>query len=422
LRVLINELLASGPRMGIGHYTAELMRCLRQQAGENQVAGFPGRWVRFARRAWTRARPWVEIQRGPAHAIQRRARPGLARRLKSRLLGGLRQAGHSLLARHLRSWSAFGHYDLYHEPNFIPLPCDLPTVVTVHDLSVLLHPEWHPADRVAHYERHFQLGLARCVHWLTISEFARQEVIAALNLPPERVTRTYMGVRPELTPLPAALVQSVQTRLGLPPHYLLHVGTIEPRKNLLFLLQAYGSLPRHVREEWPLVLVGGWGWNSGGVAQYYEDQARHQGARWLGYVADEDLAAVYNGARALVFPTFYEGFGMPPLEMMACGGAVLASTAGAVVETAGRQAHFMDPRDTDAWRSAMLRVVTDQDWWQFLRTGAVEAARPFTWEACAAETLKVYRSVCKAASLPEASLLPLDPAKKAATTSHRCAS
>jgi glycosyltransferase involved in cell wall biosynthesis len=104
-----------------------------------------------------------------------------------------------------------------------------------------------------------------------------------------------------------------------------------------------------------------------------------------------DLSALYSSARALVFPTLYEGFGMPTVEMLACGGAVLASTAGAVAETVGRTAHLIHPHDHDAWRDAMEQVCTDHDWLNALRRGAVEAARPFTWERCAEQTIDAYR-------------------------------
>jgi alpha-1,3-rhamnosyl/mannosyltransferase len=182
--------------------------------------------------------------------------------------------------------------------------------------------------------------------------------------------------------------------LDLPRRYLLYVGTIEPRKNIPTLLRAYCSLPDGIRSDWPLVLVGSWGWNSGGVADYLASEARQRGVLYRNYVAEGDLAALYNGARALVFPSLYEGFGLPPVEMLACGGAVLASTAGAVAETVGRQAHLIEPMDVDGWRQAMLRVVRDDDWWKELRRGAAEVARPFTWERCAADTLRVYRLLC----------------------------
>ena len=298
------------------------------------------------------------------------------------------------MAQHFRSVCRRQRYDLYHEPNYVPLPCDLPTVATFADLSVVLHPAWHPADRVAYYERYFHESIRRCVHFLAISEFGRQEIIHHLGIPAEKVTRTYLGIRPTLAPLPASHVAATLRQLNLPPRYLLYLGTIEPRKNLLMLLRAYCDLPEHLRRRWPLLLVGGWGWNTADVAEYLHTHACHHGVIHVGYVAEEHLAAIYNGARALVYPSFYEGFGLPPVEMLACGGAVLASTAGAVVETVGDLAHFINPNDLAGWRDAMARVIEDEEWWQSLRRGGRDVARLYTSERCAAETLQVYRAVC----------------------------
>jgi alpha-1,3-rhamnosyl/mannosyltransferase len=284
-------------------------------------------------------------------------------------------------------------YDLYHEPNFIPFSSDRPTIATLHDLSVLLHPEWHPADRVAYYEQHFRRGLGQCIHFLAVSEFTRQEVIRTLNIPPERITRTYNGIRSNLRRLSSKKVAPVLRELGLPPRYLLYVGTIEPRKNVLRLLRAYCSLPATLRSRWPLLLVGNWGWTTSDVADYLDREARHRGVVHIGYVRDKYLAAIYNGARALLYPSLYEGFGLPPLEMMACGGAVVASTAGAVKETVGRHAHLVDPEDSDGWRNAMLQVLQDDDWWRLLRKGVTAVARSYSWDRCAAETLAVYESL-----------------------------
>jgi alpha-1,3-rhamnosyl/mannosyltransferase len=189
-------------------------------------------------------------------------------------------------------------------------------------------------------------------------------------------------------------VAALLRKLGLPPRYLLYLGTIEPRKNLLLLLRAYCSLAQSLRERWPLLLVGSWGWNTADVADFFLREARHRGVRHVGYVAEEHLAAVYGGARALVYPSLYEGFGLPPVEMMACGGAVLASTAAALVETVGGRAHLTDPADLDGWRAALARVLTDDDWLRELRRGAVDVARPYTWDRCAADTLRVYRALC----------------------------
>jgi alpha-1,3-rhamnosyl/mannosyltransferase len=406
LRIVVNHLIATGTKTGVGHYTAQLLRCLRAQAGDDLIDGTPKDWVHRLTRLGQRLRPLLDNTKAPRRtpAGEAAAEPGSPGRpgasWRTHVLNALRECGRSVLVRHFRSLCARNHYDLYHEPNFIPLPLDLPTVVTVHDLSVLHHPEWHPADRVAMFERRFHKGLARCAHVLAISEFGRKEILDTFHLAPVRVTRTYMGVRPELGPLPPEVVQPTLKRLGLPPRYLLCLGTIEPRKNVLTLLRAYCSLPGPVRADYPLVLVGGWGWNAADVAGYLEGEARHRGVLHRGYLPDEHLSAVYNGARALAFPSFYEGFGLPPLEMMACGGAVLASTAGAVVETVGSRAHLVDPRDGDGWREALLRVLLDDDWWRSLRQGVTEVARPYTWEQCAADTLRVYRSHGASAAPP----------------------
>jgi alpha-1,3-rhamnosyl/mannosyltransferase len=207
-----------------------------------------------------------------------------------------------------------------------------------------------------------------------------------------------MGIRPGLGPLPQEQVALTLKRLDLPPRYLLYLGTLEPRKNVLLLMRAYCALPAAVRARWPLLLVGGWGWNTAEIAEYYHAEARHRGALHRGYLPEEHLAAVYNGARALVYPSRYEGFGLPPIEMMACGGAVLASTAGALVETVGDRAHLIDPDDQDGWTEALRRIADQDDWRESLRADVTRTARQFTWEACAADTLRVYRSL--SAGLP----------------------
>jgi alpha-1,3-rhamnosyl/mannosyltransferase len=202
-----------------------------------------------------------------------------------------------------------------------------------------------------------------------------------------------MGIRRGLGPLPASQVAPILARLGLPSQYLLYLGTIEPRKNLLRLLKAYCALPQELRSHWPLLLVGGWGWNTADIADYFHNEARHRGVIHLGYVKDRYLGAVYNGARALVYPSLYEGFGLPPLEMMACGGAVIASTAGALAETVGAKAHLVEPEDLDGWKDALTRAIKDEDWCRSLRQGAPDVARPYTWDRCAAQTLAIYQMV-----------------------------
>jgi alpha-1,3-rhamnosyl/mannosyltransferase len=371
MRVVINHVTAIRQKTGIGHHVAELVRCLRTQQPRDRFVAFPGPVI--------------------AAAIRVAGRVGLRR-------AGPRRSGSAWLHTLARCWMAWqfrtfwAHraFDLYHEPNYIPLPWDGPTVATVHDLSVLLHPEWHPADRVAYFVEHFERGLDRCAHLIAVSEFTRHELIETFGVPPARVHCIYNGIRPELRPMSATEVRPVLARLGLTSPYLLHVGTLEPRKNLLLLMRAYGDLPEALRQRCPLVLAGGWGWNAAELAEHYHGVGRHRGVRLLGYLDDADLPAIYNGARALVFPSHYEGFGLPTLEMLACGGAVIASTAGAVAETVGPRAHLVDGADLAGWREAMARVITCDDWLTALRRGGPDHARVFTWKRCARETYRVY--------------------------------
>ena len=142
-----------------------------------------------------------------------------------------------------------------------------------------------------------------------------------------------------------------------------------------------------------VVSAGGWGWKSAEVASHFRQEAAGKGVMHLGYVDDCHLPGLYAGARALVFPSHYEGFGLPPLEMLAVGGAVIASTAEAHREVLGPHAHYVEPLDEAGWRDALARAIREPDWLAEVRRGGRERARRFTWEACAAGTAAVYRAV-----------------------------
>jgi glycosyltransferase involved in cell wall biosynthesis len=401
MRVVVNRQPTLGARTGIGHYTAELLAALAEQAGPDELHVYPTGWMW---RLHARLMGPPAATRGmQAQARWRRCLPGLGlirRVLALPQIRSLLRTAQPLKYRHFQSVCHRQHYDLYHEPNILPMPCDRPTIATLHDLSAIAHPEWHPADRVRQYQRHLDRALAQCTHLLTGSDFTRHEIIHKLGVAPERVTRVYHGIRHGLAPLPETVVAAGLKALDLPPSYLLHVGTLEPRKNLEMVARAYCSLPEAVRRDCPLLLVGKWGWNTGGLESYLRGEACQRGVLHLGYLAEEHLPLLYNGARALVYPSLYEGFGLPPLEMMACGGAVLASTAGSVAEVVGRCGHLIDPEDGGGWRQAMRRVIVDDDWRQSLREGVRQWAAPFTWRRCAENTLQAYRKVLGMTELP----------------------
>jgi alpha-1,3-rhamnosyl/mannosyltransferase len=385
MRIVLNILETLKPKTGIGHYTARLYAALARHLPNESLHAFPTGQVAATVRRWQKSAGGSPT-----------SRPGWLRpfsALKSGLKGTAKRTARAALGSLFRAACRSNGFDLYHEPNFIPFDCDAPTVITVHDLSVLLHPEWHPADRVRLYERHFQNGLSRAAHIITDTHFLRDQVHEHLGVARDRVTAVPLGVGNEYGATTTDDIAALRRRRKLPERYLLFVGTIEPRKNLAMLIRSYCDLPGALRDTCPLVLAGSWGWKSDDVAELYHNEARAKGVHHLGYVADEDLPALYAGARALVYPSLYEGFGLPPLEMLASGGAVIASTADVHREVLGRSAHFLDPNDRTGWRNAMSRAITDDAWLAHIRWGGAARAAQFTWDRCAAGTAAVYDSL-----------------------------
>ncbi|MBN9121423.1 MAG: glycosyltransferase family 4 protein, partial [Planctomycetes bacterium] len=333
MRVLVNTMCTLATRSGVGHHTSEVVAALRARTEPGTIGTYPS-GVFLPCNRW--------LARQAERYLKLRERGGVLARAEATVRRGLmavgRRAGRLLVRNPLDYCARRGAYDLYHEPNTLAVPCSLPLVITVHDLSVLLHPEWHPPRRVQEYEWQFRDSLNRSAHVLAVSEFTKRELVRELGYPAERVSVTYNGRRPFLRPLSAPACAPTLLRLGLQPGYLLHVGTVEPRKNIATLLRAHDALPTALRHRHPLVLVGGTGWRANDLERALADRQRDGTVRRLGYCPDGDLAALYSSARALVFPTLYEGFGMPTVEMLACGGAVLASDTPAVAETVGTAA------------------------------------------------------------------------------------
>lgn len=383
MRVVLNGLAALKPKTGVGHHVADLYAALCAHYPDDQFCLYPGRIISqtVARlRAQSGSSASAPNQTTGA-AVRRTARSAAVAAAKSAC--GLHFAGYT---------RTFG-FDLYHEPNFVPFRCHLPTVVTVHDLSVLKYPHWHPADRVKQHQRHFQRGLGRSRHVIVVSHAVRRELIDELGCQPERVSVVYNGVGRQYVPQPTEVVANVRRKYDLPNRFFLCVGTIEPRKNLGTVMRAFAELPPQIRSDCPLVLVGPWGWRAEVERKLFGEIGRPAGVRHVGYVSAGDLPALYAAARVLLYPSHYEGFGFPPVEMLACGGGVIASTADAVKEVLASHGWLVEPEDVTGWREVMARVASDDDLLNRLRVKGIEHARQYSWERAAAETVAVYRKV-----------------------------
>ncbi len=391
MKVLVGTRCLIQPKTGIGHYTEEMLRSLGQLADSPEIFSFPGKSLLRCTQLGLGALKTISHW---AHSIGKTRKDG-NRQGPGGQPAWLEKIYNYLLERELAS----GKYDLYHEPNYFAQPTDLPTIVTVCDLSALLHPDWHPATRVRRHEQLFQWLLPSGAHFLTISEFVKNEMVQVLGVSPQRVHVTCCGVRNHFRPLPSETIDAGLKHLGLPRGYFLHVGTIEPRKNLLLLLQAWADLKPKWKSRHPLVLVGGIGWADAKTLDLIQ-KLKPQGLIHLGYLAERDLPLVYSGARAFLYPSHYEGFGMPPVEMLACGGAVLTAPAGAVEEVTSPAAHVIRSNEASVWRDAMTLVASDNEWHDHLTSRAVETAKRYTWKRCAELTLLGYQKTLGLADPP----------------------
>jgi glycosyltransferase involved in cell wall biosynthesis len=283
-----------------------------------------------------------------------------------------------------------GPVDLFYSPDFVlpPLRKRTPALLTVHDLSFLRHPETFPQALRDYLERAVPRSVERADHILADSHATRRDLIALLDVPPDKVTTLHLGVSPRFSPeADAGERVSLNERYPLGPKpYVLAVGTVQPRKNIRRLIAALDVLaPTH---DVTLALAGQPAWLADPILEAAE--ARDD-VRVLGFVDDADLPALYRQAAVFAFPSLYEGFGLPPLEAMACGTPVVASNASSIPEGVGDAGLLVDPLDVPALAAALDRALTDEALRDALRERGLSRAAEFTWERSARQWLALVR-------------------------------
>jgi glycosyltransferase involved in cell wall biosynthesis len=365
--VLSVEALSPNPT-GIGRYTWELAQRLPAHPLLTDVRFYRhGRWVNNPQ----------SLLDAPAALAQKK--PPIRFRLPRRV----RDWGMAVACRG----------SVFHGPNFFLPACADKGVITVHDLSVFKFPETHPADRLRQFERDFSRSVAQAAHVITDSQTTRAEVMAFTGLPASRVTAVPLGVSDAFKPMTDQQAAVPLQKYGLTPRtYALCVSTLEPRKKVGQLLAAWRLLPQRLRKAYPLVLVGTNGWLSQALQAEISQGEAEGWVRRLGYVPEQDLPLLYAGATLFVYPSTYEGFGLPPIEAMACGVPVVVSDQSCLPEVTRGAALMVNPDDTEGFSKILKKSVEDTEW----RSSAVAqgklVAASYSWGRCIDETVAVYQN------------------------------
>ncbi len=367
VKVVINDRALRTPRTGVGHYVHQLIRYLPEVAPEIECVPFYFSHVR--------GRGELETVRTPE---------------AGRPMGGsrkpwfVRRTLQDAYEMYFRAVARVRGYRVYHEPNHVPMRFGGVTITTIHDLSVLRYPQWHPADRVRWYERGFRRGVEQTQHFIAVSDFTRREMMELLGIGAERITVIHQGPREVFAPAGEGEWAETLRRYEITRPYFLYVGTLEPRKNLRGLLAAYRALPEGLRKRYQLVIAGGIGWGD------LPELGAGENVRLVGYVSDEELRRLYSACQAFVWPSLYEGFGLPPLECMACGRPVITSNTASLPEVVGEAALTVHPQDEMELYAALRRMAEDEGLVADLARRAVERAASFSWRRCARQHGELY--------------------------------
>jgi alpha-1,3-rhamnosyl/mannosyltransferase len=380
------------PRSGIGYYTQHLLEGLRTRSDVEDVAGWMVSEI-------FQGEKLLRLVNGEiAPPVMPGAANGASRSLMSSLrrlpvLQPLRTAMHRRASRALRDDFAQRGY-VYHETNFIASQYRGPTVVTIHDLSHRRHPEFHQKVAVDHLDRGLPRTLKQARKIIVDSEYTKKELLALYDVPEDKVVTIYLGVDASFRPYAAPECTPTLERLGLRRDgFVLSVCTLQPRKNLSRLVEAFGRLPASVRRELPLVLIGADGWKNSELLSLVEPMIAAREIIVPGYLPRADLLHLYASATVFAYPSLYEGFGLPVAEAMASGTAVLTSNVTSIPEVAGGAALEVDPFSVDAITEGLETLLSNASLRAELAAKGLRRAAELTWDSTIQQTCDVYRAL-----------------------------
>ncbi|MFA6492779.1 MAG: glycosyltransferase family 1 protein [Patescibacteria group bacterium] len=282
--------------------------------------------------------------------------------------------------------------DLLHQPCFsAPIFYPGKVIVTCHDLISVFFPENLPLASRLFYSRWMPFSYRKAMLVIASSEHTKRDLMSLLKIPESQIRVVHLAVSSEFEPIKSETkIAKVRKKYGTGQKYLMHVGTLEPRKNLEFLVKAFALAYREGIEE-NLVITGKKGWYYNGLFELVKKLNLEKKVIFTGYVEEKDLPALYSGATAFLFPSLYEGFGLPPLEALACGTPVISSNTSSLPEVVGRAGILLPPKDERIWAKNIVKIVKDKSLAKTLRDLGIRQAAKFTWENTARKTIEVYK-------------------------------
>jgi glycosyltransferase involved in cell wall biosynthesis len=284
--------------------------------------------------------------------------------------------------------------DVYWEPNIVPIRHikSRHLITTVHDFSFYVYPDWHPKETMEYFKKHFWENISKSESIITASQCTKNEICEFLHYDPSRVSVIHHGVDYSNFKLyDKDMMQTFFDLYKLPEKFILFVGSIEPRKNLKNALLAYNSLPDAFKKEHKFLLAGFSGWNN---AEVMDIICREKGnIIYLGYLSDRELAYLYNLASVFIYPSLYEGFGLPPLEAMACGAPVIVSRVSSMPEICGEAAYYVDPLDVTDIAEGIYTMTTNNNLRKLFIDRGLQKVKMFDWDTSAKEHLAIFNEV-----------------------------
>jgi glycosyltransferase involved in cell wall biosynthesis len=363
-------------KTGVGHYAYGLLKALLETDSANAYTLFYGLTAKSSRK--------------PLSEFKKEGVTNILIRWPGRLFDIFVDRFPSIPVDRL-----IGDYDVFHCPNFVPPPLKGNVVITVHDMAYQLYPSFFPETIRRSLTRHLDGSARMAKRIIADSENTKKDITKYLNFDSRKISVVHPAAGDNFKPMDDfTLIESVKQQYGIDGNYIGFFATLEPRKNAVALVQAYNILKKRIKGfGHKLVLAGSPGWQNEDVFSYITSLGLTNDVLVTGYVPDDDLPVLLNGAAVSVYPSLYEGFGLPPLEAMACGTPVITSNTSSLPEVVGDAGIMVDPEDIVGLADAIESVLSDEKLKQEMSRKGLARAKLFSWDKAARETLKIYKDV-----------------------------